>query len=154
MTSHPGAACPNKVSSQGAPARFTTSPLQPCNAARQASSRSKVIKSAAWSSRRTIHGFNHASVFSAPTCSSRSRASICRRTSPEAMPRTILASVCSAFSPEPASDRYCPRRRHSSASRFSSSLVSSRPLNRPCMPCQKGVARAVRFCVRSYHASG
>ena len=77
-----------------------------------------------------------------PTWHSASCASRCARTDPAAMARTSLASVCSDFSPRDAPPSSGPTRRHSAASRFSSSLVPSRPLNRPCMPCTRTASPA------------
>lgn len=67
-----------------------------------------------------------------------SLASQCRLTSPEAIPRTIFASVCRDFSPRlPAPPSNGPTSLHSSSSSFSSDFASKRPENRPCIPCSK-----------------
>lgn len=90
-----------------------------------------------------------------PTCRSASSASRCARTLPAAMARTSLARVCRLFSPRLAPPSSGPMRRHSAASRFSSSLVASLPLKRPCMPCSRERARCRKCCCmhRVAHAS-
>jgi hypothetical protein len=82
---------------------------------------------------RKLHMCIVATDYTALTLSLLSRSSQYFRTSPAAMPLTILASVCLLLSPRlPTPPSSGPSRRHSSAKRFSSSLVASLPLNLPC----------------------